>query len=161
MDEENGEKTGEKKDDKRDKKGQFVKGHIGGPGRGHKKEKQIELDGELLGMIEQVVKTGLNADDLKDRLKAAGIGIRVQSMKKSDDADIGYDSFITRWLDFVWDIANARFNKTGIPTSGKDVLIEMCKVCVDCDRLGTTSIDPDFKIVEPASGEGTGSGSSF
>jgi hypothetical protein len=145
-------KMAEKKDDKRNEKGQFQKGYCGGPGRGHKKERQVELDGELLDMIEQVVKTGLNAEDLKDRLKAAGIGIRIQSMKKSDDTNIGYNSFITRFLLFVDNIAQARFNKTGIPKSAKDVLIEMCKVCVDCERLGTTSknpdIDPDFEIID-------------
>ena len=69
-------------------------------------------------------------------------------MKKTEDTDIGPDSFIYRWLNFVTHIAQARFNKTGIPTSGKDVLERMCKVCVDCERLGTTSIGPYIEVVE-------------
>jgi hypothetical protein len=126
--------NGKKSLPERNKRGQFV--NSPGPGR-PKKEKPVELDGELLGMIEQVVKTGLNADELKDRLKAAGIGIRIQSMKKSDDTDVDTNSFITRWLGFVWGIATARSNETRIPTSGLDVLKRMCEVCVNCDRLGT------------------------
>ena len=93
---EDDKKNGEKMDEKRNEKGQFEKGYGGGPGRGHKKESPVILDGELLNMIEEVVITGLGARDLKDRLKAAGIGIRVQGMKGSDDTDTKPEPFVIK-----------------------------------------------------------------
>ena len=136
----------EKKDEKRNEKGQFEKGWGGGPGRGHTKEDPVQLDGELLDMIEQVVRTGLGAKELKDQLKAAGIGIRVQGIRGSDDIEIAQTDarfFMAEWLGFLWDLVGARFKKTGEPVSGLDVIKRMSEVCVNCDRLGTTK-DTDY-----------------
>ena len=73
-------KKNEFQNEKKTEKKLFQKGGLGGPGRGHKKSK-IQIDGDLLDAIEEVVRTGLGSDDLKDRLKAAGIGLRVQNLK--------------------------------------------------------------------------------
>jgi hypothetical protein len=131
----------EKKGAARDKMGRFNKGHSGGPGRGHKKEKQVELDGELLDMIEQVVRTGLEAKELKDRLKAAGIGIRVQSMRKPDDTGPVLEPGVGEWIGLLWNLSESYLNKTGIPISGLDLIKRMGEVCVNCDRPGTEAFE--------------------
>ena len=130
-----------KMDDKRDEKGRFVKGYGGGPGRSHKKEKEVELDGELLDMIEQVVITGLGAKDLKDRLKAAGIGLRVQSMRGSDDTGLVIEPWVNELLGLLPNLAEAYFNKTGNPISGLDLIKRMAQVCINCDRLGREAFE--------------------
>ena len=118
------------------KKQMFIKGGAPGPGRGHKKERQIELDGELLDMIEQVVRTGLGARDLKDRLKAAGIALKVQSMRKPDSGPV-LEPFVAELLDLVPNLIGAYSNKTGIHITPLDLFKRMGEVCLNCDRLGT------------------------
>jgi hypothetical protein len=76
----------EQMDDKRNQKGQFEKGYGGGPGRGYKKERQVELDGELFDDIKRVIRKGMASKDVSLRLKAAGLGVRLESLKKRDDS---------------------------------------------------------------------------
>jgi hypothetical protein len=137
----------EKKDEKRNKKGQFEKGYGGGPGRGYKKESPVELDGELLDMIEQVVITGLGARDLKDRLKAAGIGIRVQGMKETDDTPTTADPFVFEFLSLLSDLSERHLNATGKSLSPIEIIKRMQDTCINCDLLKTC--DFDRKEVEP------------
>jgi uncharacterized protein YidB (DUF937 family) len=129
-------KMEEKMDEKRNEKGQFVKGYSGGPGRGYKKEEQVKLDGELLDMIEQVVITGLGAKDLKDRLKAAGIGIRVQSMRGPDDSAPVLEPFVSELMVILSNLAVSYSSKTGVPTSPLEMIKQMARVCPNCDRFG-------------------------
>jgi hypothetical protein len=143
----NDKKNGEKNAEKTTRKQMFIKGGAPGPGRGHKKEGQVELDGELLDMIEQVVITGLGAKDLKDRLKAAGIGIRVQSMRGPDDSAPVLEPFVSELMVVLSNLAESYLNKTGIPTSGLDIIKRMREVCLNCDRLGTEG-DRGFEEVE-------------
>jgi len=137
MNEENRDKNGE---ETTKKPKMFTKGGEPGPGRGHTKEEQVELDGELLDMIEQVVVTGLGSKDLKDRLKAAGIGIRVQSMRKPDDTGPVVEPFVLEFMGLITNLGEAYVNKTGIPISGLDLIKRMAQVCVNCDRLGTEAL---------------------
>ena len=129
------------------KKQMFVKGGVPGPGRGHKKEK-VEIDGDLLDAIEKVVRTGMGAKDLKDRLKAAGIGIRVKQLKGSADDKPIMDSFTMNLFDLLHNLAQCQFNKTGNPMSAFQVVERMLRVCVDCDRLGTQSKDPGCQMLD-------------
>jgi hypothetical protein len=139
--------NGKKSPSERNERGQFV--NSPGPGRGQKKEEQVELDGELFDDIERVIRKGMASKDVSLRLKAAGLGVRLESLKKRDDSK---EPVIPPWLDVWLSLLNklsfARLHKTGIPTSGMDIMGLMSQTCVNCDRLGTTSIDPDFKEVE-------------
>ena len=121
------------------KKQMFVKGGAPGPGRGHKKEGNVEIDGDLLDAIEKVIRTGMNAKELKDRLKAAGIAIRVKQLKGSADDKPVMDPFTMKLFDLLHNLAQCQLNKTGIPMSALQVVERMLRVCVDCERLGTQS----------------------
>jgi hypothetical protein len=107
-------KMEEKMDEKRNEKGQFVKGY----------------------MIEQVVITGLGAKDLKDRLKAAGIGIRVQSMRGPDDSGPVLEPFVSELMVILSNLAVSYSSKTGVPTSPLEMIKQMARVCPNCDRFG-------------------------
>ena len=114
----------------------FVKGGSPGPGRGHKKQKK--LDGDLLDAIEQVVRTGMGAAELKDSLKAAGIAIRVKQLRGSDDSG---EPILSPWVmdlfSLLHNLAECYLNKTGNPIGPYQIIKRMSRVCVNCDRLGT------------------------
>jgi len=135
------------KNDEKTQKQMFVKGGAPGPGRGHTKEK-VEIDGDLLDAIEQVVRTGMGAKELKDRLKAAGIAIRVKQLKGSADDKAVMDPFTMKLFDLFHNLAQSQLNKTGIPMSAFQVVERMLRVCVDCNRIGTQSEDPELEIVD-------------
>jgi len=75
-------KNGEKKD----AKGRFLPGWSGGPGRGKKKKTVIN---DILKEIEDVVIKGMRSGDLSNRLKAAGLALKLKSIMGpgSDDSD--------------------------------------------------------------------------
>ena len=93
-------------------------------------------------MIEQVVKTGLNAEELKDRLKAAGIGVRVQSLKKPDDPGPIVETWVLELTWFLSQLKSAYVNKPGTSISILDLLKRMGEICLNCDRLGTEKDNP-------------------
>jgi hypothetical protein len=134
-----------KMDDNRNERGQFKPGHSGGPGRGHKREEDIELDGELLDMVEQVVRTGLGSRDLKDRLKAAGIGIRVQGMKKTEDSPV-LDPFVENVMLLLSNVTSSYADKIGVSIGSLEVLKLMVDCCPDCEKFGTGE-EEWFKVV--------------
>jgi hypothetical protein len=147
--------NGKKLPPERDEKGKFV--NSPGPGRGRTKEDPVQLDGDLLDMIEQVVITGLGATELKDRLKAAGIGIRIQSMKEPDDSGPVVEPFVLEFMGLITNLGEAYVNKTGIPISGLDLIKRMAQVCVNCDRLGTEAFKWE-EVEKGDAGDTTGSG---
>ena len=139
--------NGKKSPSERNERGQFV--NSPGPGRGQKKEEQVELDGELFDDIERVIRKGMASKDVSLRLKAAGLGVRLESLKKRDDSNEPVMSpWVSEWIGLITSLTRARFNKTQEPVCGLDIMKLMSEVCVDCERLGTTSIDPYFKIVK-------------
>jgi len=80
-------------------------------------------------MIEQIVRTGLDAEEQKDRLKAAaGIGIRVQSLRKPDDAGPVIEPFVDERMTLLLNLAESCLNKTGIPISSLDLIKLMARV---------------------------------
>lgn len=70
-------------DKQRDEEGRFKKGWVGGPGRG-KRSEDIELDSEILADVKKVIRKGMANKDIALRLKAAGLGVRLESVRKSD-----------------------------------------------------------------------------
>jgi hypothetical protein len=130
------EKMDENNGNHRDEKGRFIKGYSGGPGRGKKK---VKIDGELLDAIEMVVRSGLGAIELKDRLKAAGIGIRIQSLRKPEADRSVVEPWILRLMYLLDKIPGAD------PEAQIKAIEDHFETCPDSPII---DIDPDFYEVE-------------
>jgi hypothetical protein len=139
----NGEKNGFKWEDKRDKKGQFVKGYGGGPGRPKKElPNPLEPD-EFKNIIDQ----GLRSKDGKERAVWARVMLAYDKQMGTSKDDVIVEPFVGELIWLLSDLAEAYLNKTGISISGLDIIKRMREVCLNCDRLGTEG-DCEFEEIE-------------
>jgi len=139
-------KTDEKSLADRDEKGLFQPGCTPGPGRGKKKNSDIELTGELLSDIEAVVLAAMGDSDTGLRLKAAALAVKLQNLKKSEDSGPLFDPWVEKLIAFLNDSAFRYSHKTGRPTSALEMVDLLPRLCADCERLGGPV--SDFKVVE-------------
>jgi len=124
------------KPDETSNKRLFKKGGPPGPGRGHKKEGDLESD--LLDAIEEVVRTGLGKGELSDRLKAAGIALKLQGLKKPEEEPI-LTPFAAKFLSLLYDLADRCSQGSGAPISAIDVIDRMVKTCPKCSMIGAAA----------------------
>jgi hypothetical protein len=83
----NGEEIDQETVQIRDERGRFIPGSPGGPGR-RKSDKKSELEAieNLLELLEQVAKREvIEAKDLKGRLDAAKVALKVEVLKKAEE----------------------------------------------------------------------------
>jgi hypothetical protein len=140
----------EKKDEKRDEKGQFVKGHRGGPGRGHTGDEDIELDGELLDDVERVIRKGMASKDMALRLKAAALGVRLETRRKSDTKEKSVLSPETEFIvDFVVTIISRFERKDGVSFPANDAMHIICQHMRDCPDSPYRVTDDPVEYEEP------------
>ena len=135
---ENSENKPEETSDKR----MFKKGGAPGPGRGHKKE--VDLESDLLDAIEAVVRTGLGKGELADRLKAAGLGLKIQGLKNRPDEEPVLIPFVAKFMSLLYDLAGGCSQGSGAPMSAIDVIDLMAKVCPGCSTIGAAKDDSEI-----------------
>jgi hypothetical protein len=90
-------------DDKTTEKPMFTKGGKPGPGRPPAKQSMLEL-------LEDTVKKGLRSKNISDRLKAAGIAIRLQGVKNKESGEVQLDPIIMDLLDKCSDLDLSDYN---------------------------------------------------
>jgi hypothetical protein len=126
-------------------KGRFVKGYAGGPGR-PKKEDAATRD--LLTRIEMVVRSGMSKGELADRLKAAGLGLKIQGLKNRPDEEPVLIPFVAKFMTLLFDLAGSCSQGSGAPMSAIDVIDLMAKVCPGCSTIGAAKDDSEFFLID-------------
>ena len=135
-------KTAQKTENQRDKTGRFVTGGPGGPGRGKKSNDDLQLAEDLLELVESVAREGITvSQDLKDKLNAAKLGLKVAAMKKPDGEPDPLHPVIIGLLGLIESHAQP-------DESGWDVIRRMIEVCPGCDKLCSKRIDVDLGLGE-------------
>ncbi len=126
------EKVSEKDDQtisERDEKGRFTKGWSGGPGRGKSEEraKRVTID-DLIDLIEEAAVDGMiKSKDLKERLTAAKVGLKVAELKKPEDEKPLIPPVIQAWMDL---------EKMALAYDGwEGVVLRICQICTDCPKF--------------------------
>ena len=112
-------------------KGRFIKGYAGGPGR-PKKEDAATRD--LLTRIEMVVRSGMSKGELADRLKAAGLGLKLKGLKEHKVEPIT-TPFVLKLVGLLMDLAGRCSEEPGKPVNGLSVVDLMVKVCPTCTLI--------------------------
>jgi hypothetical protein len=114
------------------KPGDFVKGKPGGPGRPKATEDAISRD--LLTRIERVVTDGMKKGELADRLKAAGLGIKLKGMKEKKVDEVS-TPFVLKLAGLLTDLAGRCSEEPGTPQNALSVIDLMVKTCPTCPLL--------------------------
>ena len=120
----------------------FVKGQPGGPGRGHKKPDAV-IDSDLLDAIEKVVRSGLGKGDLADRLRAAGLGLKLKGMKEQKVEPIT-TPFVLKLVGLLTDLAGRCSEGAGEPQNGLSVIDLMVRVCPTCTLICKAKDDSEI-----------------
>ena len=127
----NGKKMDQEDATIRDEKGRFTSGTHGGPGRG-KSEARAKLAAidDLIDLVEEAARDGIiNSKDLKDKLTAAKVGLKVAELKKSgEEVRLTIPPVIQAYLD-LYKKALAH------PGGWEDVVLWISKHCTDCPKL--------------------------
>jgi hypothetical protein len=130
----------------RNEKGQFV--NFAGPGR--KKTADIELDGELFADVEKVIRKGMASKDIALRLKAAALGVRLESVRKADTTE---KSVISPEMEvivaFVVTIVERFERKDGASFPANEAMRIISQHMRDCPDSPFLVIDDPVEYVEP------------
>jgi hypothetical protein len=118
-------------------RGSFYKGQPGGPGR----PKEDEATKDLLSKIEAVVRSGMSKGELADRLKAAGIAIKLKGLKEKRPEEVT-TPWVLKLSGLLTDLA-ARCSEEGIPVNGVSVVDRMATVCPTCPLLCKAKDPPE------------------
>jgi hypothetical protein len=129
-DENGGGKNGEKKDSGRDKKGRFKPGYSGGPGRSNKQLKPLGSD-EFKNIIAQ----GLRSKDGKERAVWAKVKLAYDKQEGSKD-DVTHEPWVDELITLLSHLSQSYSGKTGVPTSGLEIIKLMLRACPNCDEFG-------------------------
>ena len=121
-------------------KGRFVKGYAGGPGRPKATEDAISRD--LLTRIEQVVRSGMKKGELADRLKAAGLGIKLKGMKEKKEDPIT-TPFVLKLAGLLTDLAGRCSEGPGEYQNGLSIIDRMVRVCPTCTLICKGTDEPE------------------
>lgn len=136
---ENSENKPEETSDKR----MFKKGGAPGPGRGHKNP-EAPIDCDLLDAIEKVVRSGMGKGELADRLKAAGLGLKIQGLKNRPDEEPILIPFVSKFMSLLCDLAVSRSQGSGAPISAIDVIDLMARACPGCSTIGAAKDESEI-----------------
>ena len=90
----------------------FVKGQPGGPGRPKATADAISRD--LFMRIERVITDGMKKGELADRLKAAGLGIKLKGMKEKKVDEVS-TPFVLKLAGLLTDLAGRCSEGPGPP----------------------------------------------
>jgi hypothetical protein len=118
----------------------FVKGQPGGPGRPKTTEDAINRD--LLTRIERVVTDGMKKGELADRLKAAGLGIKLKGMKEKKVDEVS-TPFVLKLAGLLTDLAGRCSEGPGTPQNALSVIDLMVRVCPTCTLICKGTDEPE------------------
>jgi hypothetical protein len=131
MGENNVTENGETKGADSPNKGRFVKGvYAGGPGR----PKEDDVTRDLLTKIEQVVRSGMSKGEIADRLKAAGIAIKLKGLKEKRPEEVT-TPFVLKLAGLLTDLAGRCSEGPGTPQNALSVIDLMVKTCPTCPLI--------------------------
>lgn len=125
--ESNGSGNGDNEGPERNEKGQFV--NFPGPGRGKSEARaRMETIDDLIDLIEEAARDGIiKSKDLKERLTAAKVGLKVAELKKTEDEDkVTIPAAIQKLLDLY---------KQSLVLGGWEGIQWIIEHCADCQRF--------------------------
>jgi|WetSurSiteA1Bulk_404760.scaffolds.fasta_scaffold83607_2 hypothetical protein len=82
--------------------------------------------------------------ELGDRLKAAGLGLKIQGLKNRPNEEPVLIPFVSKFMSLLCGLAGRCSQGSGAPMSAIDVIDLMAKVCPNCSTIGAAKDDSEF-----------------